>query len=64
MSSPPIVLTQMILNLCFQQFGPSPMHAYDHGLNGRQAAWASRKYRRHRVLPNDILEELGKEGVM
>ncbi len=37
---------------------------YDRGLNGRQAAWVSRKYCRHRVLPNDILEELGKEGVM
>ena len=40
------------------------MDAYDCGLNGRQAAWASRKYRGHRVLPNDILEELGKEGIM
>jgi len=40
------------------------MDAYDHGLNGKQAAWAARKYRGHRVLPPDIFEELGKEGVV
>ena len=40
------------------------MDAYGHGLNGRQAAWASRKYRGHRVLPNDIMEELGKKGIV
>jgi hypothetical protein len=39
------------------------MDAYKRGLNGRQAAWASRKYRGHRILPNDIMEELGKEGI-
>ncbi|KAF8219520.1 hypothetical protein L208DRAFT_1339469 [Tricholoma matsutake] len=27
------------------------MDAYERGLNGRQAAWAARKYRGHRVLP-------------
>ena len=40
------------------------MDAYDRGLNGRQAAWATRKYRGHRELPPDIFEELGKEGVV
>ena len=40
------------------------MDAYGRGLNGRQAAWASRKYRGHRVLPNDIMEELGKKGIV
>ena len=40
------------------------MDAYGHGLNGRQAAWALRKYRGHRVLPNDIMEELGKKGIV
>jgi hypothetical protein len=39
------------------------MDAYEKGLNGKQAAWASRKYRGHRVLPNDILEELEKENI-
>jgi hypothetical protein len=38
--------------------------AYMRGLNGRQAAWASRKYRGHRVLPNSILEELEKGGIV
>jgi hypothetical protein len=40
------------------------MDAYDCGLNGRQAAWASRKYCGHRVLPNDIMEELGKNKIV
>ncbi|KAF9478523.1 hypothetical protein BDN70DRAFT_879866, partial [Pholiota conissans] len=40
------------------------MDAYDRGLNGRQAAWASRKYRGHRVLPDNILDELEREGVV
>ena len=38
--------------------------AYDRGLDGKQAAWAARKYRGHRVLPQNILEELGKEGLL
>jgi len=42
------------------------LDAYDRasGLNGKQAAWAARKYRGHRVLPQDIMEELGKEGLI
>jgi len=40
------------------------MDAYDRGLNGKQAAWAARKYRGHRVLPPNIFEELGKEGIV
>ena len=40
------------------------MDAYDRGLNGRQAAWAARKYRGHRVLPQNILDELEKGGVV
>jgi hypothetical protein len=40
------------------------MNAYDRGLNGRQAAWASRKYCGHRVLPNDVMEELGENGIL
>lgn len=39
------------------------MNAYEHGLDGKQAAWAAQKYRGHRVLPQNILEELGKEGL-
>ena len=40
------------------------MDAYDRGLNGKQAAWAARKYKGHRVLPLNIFEELRKEGVV
>lgn len=39
------------------------MDAYEKGLNGKQAAWASKKYRGHRVLPEGILRELSNAGV-
>ncbi|RDB25331.1 hypothetical protein Hypma_007565 [Hypsizygus marmoreus] len=39
------------------------MDAYDKGLNGRQAAWAARKYRGHRVLPESIMNDLEKANV-
>ena len=38
--------------------------AYARGLNGRQAAWAARKYRGHRVLPEWILEELDRKNIV
>jgi hypothetical protein len=40
------------------------MDAYRRGLNGRQAAWATRRYRGHRVLPNNIMDDLEKEGIL
>ncbi|KAH9914276.1 hypothetical protein B0H21DRAFT_703749, partial [Amylocystis lapponica] len=33
------------------------MDAYRKGLDGRQAAWANKKYHGHRVLPDSILHE-------
>ena len=39
------------------------MDAYHRGLSGKQAAWASKKYRGHRVLPNDILDALEAAGM-
>ena len=36
------------------------MHAYCLGLNGIQAAWAAKKYRGHRSIPNDILAQFDK----
>jgi hypothetical protein len=33
------------------------MDAYRKGLDGRQAAWAAKKYRGHRVVPPTILAE-------
>ncbi|KAH9924418.1 uncharacterized protein B0H18DRAFT_877919, partial [Fomitopsis serialis] len=34
------------------------MDAYAKGLNGAQAAWAAKKYRSHRTLPNSLMEDL------
>lgn len=39
------------------------MDAYRRGLSGKQAAWASKKYRGHRVLPDSILNDLEKAGI-
>jgi hypothetical protein len=39
------------------------MHAYYHGLNGKQAAWASKKYRGHRVLPESLMNDLEKAAI-
>jgi hypothetical protein len=37
--------------------------AYLHGLNRRQAAWAARKYKGHRVIPESILKEIEEVGI-
>jgi hypothetical protein len=34
------------------------MDCYHRGLNGKQAAWAAKKYRGHRMIPDSILEQL------
>ncbi|KAF9035602.1 hypothetical protein BJ165DRAFT_1562433 [Panaeolus papilionaceus] len=39
------------------------MDAYRKGLNGNQAAWASKKYRGHRIIPDSILADLEKAGI-
>ncbi|KAG6805207.1 hypothetical protein H0H92_000290 [Tricholoma furcatifolium] len=39
------------------------MDAYQRGLNGRQAAWAAKRYRGHRVLPESIMRELEDAGI-
>ena len=39
------------------------MDAYRKGLTGTQAAWASRRYRGHRKLPESIMQELDKFGL-
>ncbi|XP_006456634.1 hypothetical protein AGABI2DRAFT_77787, partial [Agaricus bisporus var. bisporus H97] len=38
--------------------------AYRHGLSGRQAMWASRRYCSHRVLPDSLMDELEMSGSM
>jgi hypothetical protein len=39
------------------------MDAYRKGLNGKQAAWASKKYRGHRIIPESIFSELDKAQI-
>jgi hypothetical protein len=39
------------------------MDAYRKGLTGKQAAWASKKYRGHRVLPESLLHDLAKSDM-
>ena len=39
------------------------MDAYHQGLNGKQAAWANKKYHGHRVLPDTIMKDLEEAGV-
>jgi hypothetical protein len=39
------------------------MDAYSRGLTGSQAAWAARKYRGHRVLPDTIMNEIEKANL-
>ena len=39
------------------------MDAYRKGLNGRQAAWAAKKYCGHRVIPESILQDLSQADV-
>ncbi|EIN05547.1 hypothetical protein PUNSTDRAFT_115955 [Punctularia strigosozonata HHB-11173 SS5] len=39
------------------------MDAYRKRLNGKQAAWAAKKYHGHRQLPASIMEELDKESI-
>jgi hypothetical protein len=36
------------------------MHAYHEGLDGKDAAWACKKYRGHRVIPSFLLASLDK----
>ena len=38
------------------------MDAYRKGLSGAEAAWATKKYRGHRKIPDDILLQLDKEN--
>lgn len=36
------------------------MNAYRLGLDGMQAAWAAKKYRGHRIIPENILAQFDK----
>ncbi|KAF8833792.1 hypothetical protein BDN67DRAFT_916252, partial [Paxillus ammoniavirescens] len=39
------------------------MDAYSKGLTGKQAAWASKKYRGHQVLPDSLMEDMDKANI-
>ena len=39
------------------------MDAYIKGLNGHQAAWAARKYKGHRVLPDSLMDDPQKAKI-
>jgi hypothetical protein len=39
------------------------MEAYRKGLNGNQAAWANKKYRGHRIIPDSILRDLENANI-
>ena len=45
---------------CSQKF----IDAYDKGLDGKQAAWAAKKYHGHGVLPASLKIDLFKAGLM
>jgi len=36
------------------------MVAYEKGLNGHEAAWAARKYRGHRIIPESLMADMEK----
>lgn len=40
------------------------MDVYIHNLDGRQAAWAVKKYRGHRVLPETLMDDLEKDNML
>ena len=40
------------------------MDAYKKGLNGKQAAWASKKFRGHRVLPESIFHDISEPNIV
>ena len=39
------------------------MDAYHKGLTGKEAAWATKIYKGHRVLPDSILTEFENAGL-
>ncbi|KAG2086776.1 hypothetical protein BD769DRAFT_1370955 [Suillus cothurnatus] len=40
------------------------MDTYHRGLNRKQDAWAAKRYRGHRVLPDSILSELDAAKIL
>jgi len=40
------------------------MDAYKKGLNGKQAAWASKKFKGHNVLPESIFHDVNQTNIV
>lgn len=51
-------LTTSIYYLRYANRSSRFIDAYHKGLNGSQAAWASKRYRGHRILPPSFLQDL------
>ena len=39
------------------------MDAYHRGLDGKQSAWAAKKYRGHQVLPESLMRDLDNANI-
>lgn len=60
-------ITNMYLIHLFPRFSRRSvrfMDAYRRGLNAKQAAWANKKYRGHRVLPESIMKDLDEANMI
>jgi hypothetical protein len=53
------LISAHVINFNFSFFVRSGrfVDAYKKGLDGKRAAWAIKKYRGHRVLPESIMQE-------
>ena len=54
----------LILRCRFSNRSQKFMDAYAQGLNGWQAAWATRKYKGHRMLPETIMNEIENANIV
>jgi hypothetical protein len=62
-SAIPVLQLKLLLTYSLLRFATRSrrfMDAYRKGLTGKQAAWATKKYRGHRVLPPDIMAEFDR----
>jgi hypothetical protein len=53
-----IIFTILIYFTRFSRRSQRFVDAYNKGLDGKWAAWANKKYRGHRVLPDNIINDL------
>lgn len=51
-------MSQLTITFRFATRARRFVDAYAKGLDGKEAVWATKKYKGHRVLPNSIMQEL------